>query len=151
MEKRFLYHFNALKNKTHESKLLTKYCNEVGFDNLYFKTIMTCEKSDLLYYEYLMINIFNPLGNYKGIMRPKKNNSKSFLKKKESILSNEYFSEIILSAIKDLEEPITSQWLSDFIFNNNNVRISLKKIAMILYKNNYYQMNRNGRRIFYKK
>ena len=59
LTKRKREHFNYLKNNTHHSRYLQRSYNKHGENNFEFKVLLYCVKKDLLFYEQLVIDLYD--------------------------------------------------------------------------------------------
>lgn len=153
IERRFSNHYNQLKNGVHSNAALQQYCKIIGFENLKFRTLMTCEEKELLYYEYFFINLFKPLANIAGLNRPPRKPNKSIIRSQEEIIQrqnedNEIFG-IVMEGHNRLG-PINSTIASIFISKRLNRPVSPKRISIILKAREYFQIKSStgGRQFF---
>jgi len=59
LRKRKSTHFNNLKNNRHGNNYLQRSYNKYGKNNFILKTLLFCDKEDLLFYEQRAIDVYN--------------------------------------------------------------------------------------------
>ena len=65
LHRRYNEHYRQLISKNHVNRKLLEASIFYGVENLLFKTLILCDKTDLFYFENLFIKMFSPLANYK--------------------------------------------------------------------------------------
>lgn len=63
LARRKIQHFHGLRNKVHANSILQKAFNKYGEENLIFKEIIHCSVANLLLYEQIAIDAFEPAYN----------------------------------------------------------------------------------------
>jgi len=105
---RYNSHRSSLQNSTHENKVLQKYCDLVGFDNLSFVPLFFCNEKELLHNELMFIKMFSPLCNVHGI-----NKINVKFAHETNLITKNFNNEDILDFMKDI------------VFNQNYTKKSI--------------------------